>query len=279
MQHQQQFLKKEGMVTMPADKAQAQKNKEISEKYKDLLYPEGNLVAVKLIQDTQGWEKVKRPNRPLALCQFISQTRYIGRTVLIKAEDISCYAPAENLFGVKMPADAPSRYVGWQFSNEEAAKKSIEVIPHLEAGRYKAVYLGPLDRCPVDPDVIIFFGNAAQMQVLISAYLRDRGGALNFNAGNQLGCASAIVVPMKEKRPNLVIPGNAVKLLALPSNTDMFMGIPGFLLGEMADNATKLRETGGSRYPVPWAYISWVPQPPIADLLKREGGGPSWLKR
>jgi len=256
-----------------------ERNKELSRKYKDLLCPEGNLVAVKMIENMEGWEKVKRPPKARTICQCISQTRYIGRTVLVKPEDNACYAAPEPLFGVKMPKDAHMRYVGWQFATEEAAKKSFEVVPSFEPGKYKAIFLTPLDRCPVEPDVVIFFGNASQMLVLYGAYLRERGGYLSFNVSNQLTCVGVTVVPMKENRPNLAIPGNAWKLLALPSNTDLIFAIPGFLLDEIAESAKKLRSTGGSRYPAAWQHIDWDAQPPIGDLLKWEGGAPSWLKK
>jgi len=255
------------------------KNKDLSEKYRSLLCPEGNLVAVKMIEDLKDWVQFKRPRKPQTLCQFMSQTRYLGRTVLVTAEDNLCYAAPDPMFGVKMPDDAPARYVGWQFANLEVSKKSMEAVPRFEPGKYEGIFLSSLERCPVEPDVVIFYGNASQMLVLYGAYLRERGGSLTCNLSNQLSCASVIVVPVKERRPNLVIPGNAVKLLSLPSNTDMLFGIPGFLLEEIAENAKKLRDNGGSRYPAAWQHIGWEPQPPIGDLLKWEGGEASWLKK
>ena len=82
----------------------------------------------------------------------------------------------------------------------------------------------------MEPDAVLFFGNASQMLVLYAAYLRERGGYLTFAVSNQAGCAGATVIPIRDGRPNLVIPGNAWKLLALPSNTDMIFSIPGSLL-------------------------------------------------
>ena len=255
------------------------KNEDLSGKYKDLLCPEGALVAVKMIEDLHGWEEVKRPRSPHTLCQFISQTRYLGRTFFVEPEDVSCYAVGPILFGAKMPDGVPERYVGWQFGNVEAARKSIDVVPRFELGKYQAIFLSSLDRCPVEPDAVIFFGNASQMLVLYGAYLRDRGGYLTFSVSNQMTCAGVTVVPIKENRPNLVIPGNAWKLLALPSNTDLIFSIPGSLLEEVAESAKKLRAGGGSRYPAAWQHLDWEAQPPIGDLLRGEGGAPSWLRK
>jgi len=255
-------------------------NQQLAGQYVDLICPEGSLVAVKMLSTFEGWEKVKRPRKPRTLCQLISQTRYLGRTVLAGADDISCYAVSPGLFGEDMHEDAHQRYVGWQFATEEAAKKSFAVMPRFEPDEhnYKGIFMTPLERCPVTPDVVMIFGNASQMLVLYSAYLRNRGGDLAFSVGNNFTCVRATVVPIKEKRPNLSIPGNAWKLLALPSNTDMIFSIPGDLLDEIAGSARHLRNTGGSRYPAAWQHIDWDVQPPIGDLLKEDGTA-SWLRK
>lgn len=254
------------------------KNKEISEQYKSFLCPEGNLVAVKMLKDLDGWEDIKRLKRPRTLCQAICQTRYIGRSILIGPGENACYAVDACFFGKEMPPDAHKMYVGWQFSSEEAAKKTFEVLPKFghEDG-YKAIALIPLEKCPVDPDAVIIFGNASQMLVLYGAYLRTRGGDMLYRAGNNGTCLRLIVSAIKEQEPKLVVPGNAMKMLGLPSNTDLIFSIPGFLLEEIAENAWLLRKTGGSRYPVAWQHIDWDIQPPISSLLQK--GGPDWVKK
>lgn len=256
------------------------RNQEMAQQYKDLLCPDGHLVAFKMISNLDGWEKFtnRKPRRPRTLCQMLSQTRYIGRTILTEAEDLSCYAVPALFFGEEMIQGAAMRYVGWQFETEEAAQKSFDALPRFEKGRYRAMFMTPLERCPVEPDTVLIFGNASQMLVLYSAYLRNKGGDFSVSLGNQATCVRVTVGPIKEGTPKLSIPGNGWKLLALPSNTDLIFSIPGNLLEEIAKNAWTLRNTGGSRYPAAWQHIDWDIQPPIGDLLKTEGGGPTWLR-
>jgi uncharacterized protein (DUF169 family) len=177
-----------------------------------------------------------------------------------------------------MSEQAWKRYIGWQMETEEAARKTFATIPKFDFGEYNAIYMSPLDRCLVEPDTVIFFGNASQMLVIIAAYLRSRGGSLTFAARGAFVCADVIVTPVKTKEPKISIPGNAMKVLGCPSDTDLVCGIPGELLEDIIDSAAKLRATGGSRYPAAWQHIDWDVQPPISDLLK-EDGYPSWLKR
>jgi len=176
-----------------------------------------------------------------------------------------------------MPEEAWKRYVGWQMATEEAAKKTMDAVPRFKLGEYSAVLLSPLQRCPVTPDVVILFGNVSQMLVIIAAYLHSRGGCLTFGASGIGVCGTVIVSPIQDKKPTLGIPGNAWKLLALPSDTDLVCGIPAELLEEMAENAQFMRAHGGSRYPPAWQHVDWDVQPPIGDLLK-EDGRPGWLE-
>lgn len=264
------------MIKMPEEALQ--KNKMLAQRFNELMSISGYLVGIKLIKDIEGWEKVKRPGQRRTLCQFISQSYYTGRSLIASAEHMACYASAEILgFPKEMPKEAWKRYVGWQMATEEAARKTFSEIMKFDLGEYNAIYISPLERSIVDPDVVIFFGNASQMLVVIASYLRSRGGSLQFSSKGMGSCSDVIVAVMKTKEPKISIPGNAWKILALPSDTDLICGIPGYLLEEIVENAAILRTTGGSRYPVAWQHINWDIQPPISELL-REDGHPVWLK-
>lgn len=258
------------------------RNQNLVKEYQELLYPEGYLVAVKLLKNQKEIEalgRVKHADGRNMFCQLLTQAWYLGRARLIGKDEQKCYA-AERAFGMgETVEDAHKRYVGWQFKTEEAALKAFEAIPMFPMGAYEAVFLSPLETCPVAPDVVVFFGNPAQMLVVLAAYLADRGGTFTMESNNQASCASIIVGPMLEKRPKIMIPGNALRLMGLPNVDYLACGIPGDMMESLAENMRFLRNMGGSRYPPAWQHIQWEPQPPIADLLKREGGGPSWLRK
>jgi len=254
------------------------KNKELDSRLRGVLSPEGYLVAAKFLTTMEGYENVKLPRKPRTLCQYISQVRYIGRTILIPKENYQTCYMANYILGFKeLKPDAHKRYVGWQMATAEAAKKTFETIPRVDMGKYEAVFLTPLGRCAVEPDSVVFIGNASQALVIVAAYLHTRGGALTSQNSGMGVCAQAIVAPMLSGKPALSLPGNAWKLLALPSNTDLICGIPGNLLQEIADNAEFMRARGGSRYPAAWQHIDWDIQPPIGDLLTADGKA-SWVK-
>lgn len=253
------------------------RNAMLTSRLKDALSISGNFVALKMLPDVAGFESIKRPKRKLTLCQHIAQTYYLGRSTMLQSEDMGCYAPGTVLGLRDMPKEVWRRYVGWVAQSDDVARKMFEDIPILERGKYNTAVLMPLQNCPVKPDVVIFAGNAAQMLIIIGAYLHNRGGVLTSKTTGFLSCATVIATPMNEQKPSITIPGNAARLLAFPSESDLLCGIPGTLLEELADNIEFMRAKGAARYPPGWQHISLEPQPPIGDLLKDDGSA-FWLR-
>jgi uncharacterized protein (DUF169 family) len=198
--------------------------------------------------------------------------------VIATAEDVSaCYAAPRILGFGELPKEPWKRYLGWHFANEEAGKKSFEKFPAFSLGEYKSILISPLERCPVEPDVVIFFGSAAQLMPIILGYLSDKGGELKFRVNGMFACGDAIVTPMKDKRPNIVVPGNSWRILALPSDTELICGLPGELIEENLAGIKFLRSKGGARYPLLWQHLDWGPLGTITEVLRPEGL-PTWLK-
>ena len=255
------------------------RNDTLNKEFQELLSPEGYLVAVKLVKSSEieGLGRVKRADGRNTFCQLLSQTRYIGHARLVGANDQLCYA-FPFFFGLgDLPEGATKRYVGWQLQTEEAAIKAYEVIPRFPKGIYDAVFISPLSRCPVAPDVVVFWGNPQQMLCILAGYLFDKGGTFTMESNNMGSCAGVIVAPVLQKRPKIIIPGNPMRLLGLPNNTDLACGIPGNMLEALAENMRFLKTHGGSSYPAAWQITQWQPQSPIGDLLKPDGF-PSWLR-
>ncbi len=91
-------------------------------------------------------------------------------------------------------------------------------------------------------------------------------------------CGMVIVLPMKENKPRLTLPGNATRLMCLPSETDLICGIPGGLLRETLEGMEFLFRRGASRYPPLWEHVHLEPPPFVAGVIRRENAGPIWLR-
>lgn len=252
------------------------RNENLAKEYQDLLWPQGHLVAVKLLKSSEVEEMggVSHPERRVTFCQMIAQAYYMGRTRLVGPDDQCCWAPPF-LLGLKdLEEKEPwKRWVGWEIKTEELARKTFESYRRLPPGEYSAVLISPLERCPVAPDVVIFIGNASQMLAIFRGYLYDREGPFIMENMGMGGC-SIIPGVILEKKPKMIIPGAGWKALALPSDTSLVCGLPGDMLEGLAENMRVLKSRGGMQYPSQWPWILVEPQPPIADLIKPFGVNP-----
>jgi len=258
----------------------SERNKALSDAFRSLLSLAGFPVAVKMLKELNGFEKFA-PKQAFALCQLISLARYSRSTYLGTADSLGlCWGGLAVTGMAEMPADVREgkRYAGWQFLNEEASRKFMEALPRFEIGSYKAILISSLETCPVDPDIVLFFGNSAQMLVLCSAYSYDKGECLTFRQPPTVSCAYAVVEPIRTGKPILVLPCNGFRLLALPNETDLIFATPFGSLEALLEGIKFLRRGGGPMYPPGWQHLTWQPKPPIIYITDPKGPGPIWLK-
>ena len=128
-----------------------------------------------------------------------------------------------------------------------------------------------LERTPVDPDVVIFFPNAAQTMLLIAAYLYNKGGKIDAEFCMVGGCSQPIVPVMKTGKPNIFIPTNGARILGWPSDIELTFSIPGESLKDVLEGLEFLYRGKGIRYPTVWQHINWDPKGKIRDVMDGKG--------
>ena len=128
-------------------------------------------LAVKLVKDESEFpERTRRPEQRIAVCQGLTMSRRYGWTMGITEKDSGC--PAVNLaYGWIKLIDEPAMaefFLGAGYvSDETGAKTIVENLDRLEFGKYGGVVISPLTRTKIVPDVILVYGNPAQIMRLI----------------------------------------------------------------------------------------------------------------
>lgn len=130
-------------------------------------------VAVKLFGSKKELDEAKaesgRPVRRvteprLTICQLLAQARYIDRTLAGDADALGMCMLATRAMGFKeVPDSYGDGYVRAYFTDETAARNCIASMPSFKPGSYVGMMVSPLDRMPLSPDVVVFFGNTAQI--------------------------------------------------------------------------------------------------------------------
>jgi uncharacterized protein (DUF169 family) len=64
-----------------------EKDKELAQRYQELLSHEGDLVATKTLKSPEGLETIRKPAKQHTLCQLISQTHYVGWMMVSTANE------------------------------------------------------------------------------------------------------------------------------------------------------------------------------------------------
>ena len=256
--------------------------KAMSKKFDEWLRLTSNPVAVKLFANKKELDDVKdesgRPIRKvteprLTICQLIAQARYLGRTLAGDADALGMCTLATGAMGFKeVPLSYADGYVRAYFTDEKAARNTVARVPKFQPGSYVGMLASPLDRMPLTPDVVIFFGNTAQIYRFIQSYLYNTGGRMEFSSNAEAVCADLITLPMLTEKPQIGLPCNGGRVLSWPSDDEIAIGVPAVAL-EQVMNGMDFTHRGGVRYPTTWVHIGWEPPPGSMTRNIMEGKG------
>lgn len=225
----------------------------ITRKLEALLRLRSFPVAIKLLEnagDLAHYKWARRPPEKLTLCQILSIVRTADWTVGATADDLlpGC-ASIVGMAGVPdQVKDGTFRSQVWCKTKEDAAKCENE-IPRIPP-KYQAIVLAPLVYDPFEPDIVLIYGNPAQMILLINAIQFEDYERLQFHCVGESSCSDAIAQCYLTSKPSLTIPCYGERRYAGTQDDEMVIAIPPNTLDKVERNLESLYERGIS-YPIP----------------------------
>lgn len=232
---------------------------------KNYIRPHTSPVAVKLCTSAdQLPERVKMPQRDfkkkVPLCMAIAMARRYGWVVAVGKEDQACPFGALTM-GFAAPTKSYLEGTAYALSTPEAAAKTARSLSRLKAGTYTHMLAAPLTRTSFEPDLIVVYGNPAQVGRLIQATLLKRGGALTTPTVGGIACASVIARTKIEDECQYVAVGAGDRIFALTQDDEMVFTMP---MSKVELTLTSLEEShkkGEARYPT-LSYLRFEPELP-----------------
>jgi uncharacterized protein (DUF169 family) len=214
-------------------------------------------VAVRLVKQGEPLpERVKRPAQDMqiavATCQTIAMARRYGWVLAIGDEDISCPLTAV-AFGFRRPSESYVKgqaCAGMYTETEEAGRLSEEQVEKFSFREYQYILVAPLHRTVFKPEVIIVYANPAQILRLLTAALWKSGGRLTSSFGGRIDCAEEIIVPLRSKKCEVILPCYGDRIFAQTQDYEMAFSIPISRVEEIVDGLEGTHK-GGVRYPIP----------------------------
>jgi len=229
--------------------------KEVDKALNTYIRPLTFPLAVKMLKsEDEIPEKTRRPfqqmKKRVAICQGIGMARKFGWAVAMGKEDMQCSLGAAP-FGFFKDLDffnEGNMAAGMFTATKEAGKKEEDLIDRFEYGSYTHILAAPLNRTLFEPDLLMIYGNPAQMMRLIQGALHNEGGAVQSSAMGRLGCSSIITV-MKKGECRYIVPGNGDRIFGMTQDYEMAFLIPASKMATVVDGLAKTHKAG-IRYPI-----------------------------
>jgi uncharacterized protein (DUF169 family) len=228
--------------------------KALTQKFEQLIRPRTFPVALKFLEDKAELREnkwVRRPKRKQLLCQLMTTVRTYKWTVGVTAEDLAlpvCRAVVGLGQRPRSVMDGSSRSMVWCKTKEDARKCETE-MPTIPFGKYEALLLAPLVQDPFDPDMILIYGNPAQMVLVINAIQYEDYERMQFFCVGESSCSDVIAQCYLTGKPALSIPCYGERRFGHAQDDELAMGLPPDYFEKVVENLEALYNRG-IRYPI-----------------------------
>ncbi|MFZ5649986.1 MAG: DUF169 domain-containing protein [Bacillota bacterium] len=222
-------------------------------------------VGIKLLEDESMLASNKWARRPAGmttLCQLITQVRTFDWTVGATADDF----PPGMCAGIVGLADPPDQVRDGTFRSlvwcrtREDGKKCEDSIPRIPTGKYRAILLAPQVYSPFEPDIVLIYGNPAQMILVINALQFDNYERMQFFCTGESSCSDAIAQCYLTGKPSLAIPCYGERRYGHAQDDEMVIGLPPSYVEKVERNLEDLYSRG-VQYPVSYMGAQCDPLP------------------
>ena len=210
--------------------------------------------------------KAKQPKRDMsieiAVCQAVSMARRYGWTLALGREDINCVL-TKTAFGFEkeLPYYSEGNCACGMYTETKEGGARTEAATHkFPYGKYQRIVVGPAARADYPPDVLLIYGNSAQVLRLVTAALWKRGGSLHSSFTGRLDCSDEIIRTIETQEYQVILPCYGDRVFGHTEDWEMAFSLPGTKMEELVEGL-KGTHAGGIRYPIP-TFLRYSPQYP-----------------
>jgi uncharacterized protein (DUF169 family) len=242
-------------------------NRMVSEYLRTATFP----VAVKVYRKGESVPPECRAKAPLkdfghrlAVCQAVTMARKLGSVIQLSKKDQACPLAQVILGYAEEPDFIKDGSVVYPLyvSNMEAAKRTQETTPKMPKADTGAILVAPLHRAAFEPDVIILYGNAAQIVRMVQGALYHEGGYIESRFSGRGACGGEITVPLTQQKCNVIAPGGGERVFALTSDEELAFAVPSSQFQSFIEGVIETHKGGVARIPTPIAGVNLEPRWP-----------------
>lgn len=254
--------------------------KEVNEALNLYIRPQTFPLAIKMCCSSDELpQKVRIPKRDLGIsitvCQGIAMARRYGWTIAISNEDQCCPHGAFVLGFVPGKGYLDGSYAeSLGLGGREQFARTARALSRLEYGRYKFMLVAPLHSATFQPDLVLLFGNPAQIARLVQGALALEGGSLTSTATPGIACSGFIARPLLTGECQFILSGAGDRYFALTQDHELAFAIPQNKIDSTIKGLEVGHKSGMHRYPTP-SFLRFEGQLPPAyykflEMLQKE---------
>jgi uncharacterized protein (DUF169 family) len=241
--------------------------KQLGESLAKHLRPQTFPLAIRMVIPGESLpDRTKRPKQEfgheIAVCQTFSIARRYGWQIAVGVEDVGCPL-ALTAFGFKPVSEsfACGKMCGGMYTETDTAgAKTESEVPKFSFNEYSHILAAPVDRCSFEPQVILVYGNSAQVMRLLVASLWKTGGYINSRFSGRLDCADSVIETMQTQKPQVILPCYGDRVFGLTQDDEMAFAFPASMIAEIMEGFEGTHK-GGVRYPIP-SFLRFKPEFP-----------------
>jgi uncharacterized protein (DUF169 family) len=248
--------------------------KDAGERIEKILRLRTFIVGLQFFEKLEGMERIKKLKRldsKRVFCQIITMARTYGWSLGVTPDNLIHNSFCNVMLGFSNKPDFMSdgTYKGsiW-FENKEDAQKYEESLPAIPPGKFHAVAISPIFSERLNPDLVLVYGNPAQMILLINGLQWKNYERLTFYCVGESSCADAIAESYLSKKSCVAIPCFGERRFGHVQDDELVIAIPPASLIKGAEGLEKLVEKG-IRYPIPLFGVQTDPSEGMPDIFKR----------
>ena len=225
-------------------------------------------VAVKLAR--QGDKPPARTKYPLehignrlAVCQGMNIARTMGRVLAFRKVDHAC--PFPRIFMGHVPADRflDGAIADYYLDDSQRMRAMEASYPRWKADTYQQIWLAPLTNCDFQPDLVVAYGNPAQILAMVHGANYTIGTGVASVSSGRFGCNTWIAAVPQSGACTYSIPGPGERVFAGTQDHEMSFAVPVSKIDAIIAGMDYVRRRGMYRYPVP--RMSALAEPRIPE--------------
>jgi uncharacterized protein (DUF169 family) len=248
----------------------------LSQEVERWLHLKASPVAYKRLEAAAELDEIAEVvplNRHASFCQVPAMVRNMGLTISATRDNfgdrcarINGLAPTTE----KQLAWETEQFANSWFANAEEARKQMAAYPLVPPG--EAIVLAPLAAGKFEPDVILIYGNPAQMMFLMNGLqFRDYERFQFFFIGEG-SCADGLAQCYTTGKPALAIPCLGERAFGAVTEDELVMALPPAMMSKAVEGLRALKSRGVG-YPI--NYLGPVCDPSSALTMIY----PEWWER